>query len=173
MNVTIKSRKTSIWETFRERVEKKLSKLDRFFDQDGDATVLVTRIHDRDTVEVTIQAAGMIFRAEKTADDRLEALDDVIDALTRQIVKNKTKLEKRLKSANFDLPTQDWEQDQEEIRIVRSKKFVVKPMSPEEAVLQMDLLGHNFFVFRNAESGEINVVYKRHNGDYGLIEPLD
>ncbi len=173
MNVTIKSRKTSIWETFRERVEKKLSKLDRFFDGDGSATVVVTRERDRDTVEVTIQAAGMIFRAEKTSDDRLEALDDVIDALTRQIIKNKTKLEKRLKGGAFDLPSQDWEQDQEEIRIVRSKKFVVKPMSPEEAVLQMDLVGHTFFVFRNADSGEINVVYKRHNGDYGLIEPLE
>lgn len=174
MNIIITARKTTIKDSFRERAEKKLSKLDRFFNADAQATVVVTNEKERETVEVTIHTGGMLFRAERTTSDRLDSLDQVIDALFRQIVKNKSKLEGRGKTISFDTPVEGYEDLQDEqYRVVRSKKFPIKPMSVDEAILQMNMLGHSFFMFRSAETHDICVVYKRKDGNYGLLEPSD
>lgn len=172
MVINMTARNTTIRDSFKKSLEKKLSKLDRFFDDEAAANVTVTHESGRETVEVMIKANNMLFRAEKTTGDRLDSLDVVVDALFRQIVKNKTKLEKRLKKAAFD-PSQDYDfvGNEDSYRIVKSKKFHIKPMDVEEAILQMNLLGHSFYMFRDSETGEICVVYKRRDGDYGLLEP--
>ncbi|MBQ6569921.1 MAG: ribosome-associated translation inhibitor RaiA [Clostridia bacterium] len=178
MTINFKARKVNLRDSFKERTEKKLKKFDKFFDENAEATVLVSLERDRQTVEVTINNNGMIYRAEDTTQDMDESLDKVIDLLTRQIRKNKTKLEKRVRDAQaFDAfaslaPDYD-DVEEEDLKIVRVKKFSVKPMDPEEAVLQMNLLGHQFYIFRNVDTGEVNVVYKRKNGDYGLLEPSE
>lgn len=174
MNIVFTARKTTLREPFKDRAEKKLAKFDRFFDEDANATVLITSEKGRETVEVTIHAAGMIFRAEKTTPERMDSLEAVTDALFRQIIKNKSKLEKRFHSQAFtDLPADldtDGEQEPSSV-VVKSKTFSVKPMTAEEAILQMNLLGHTFFIFLNAQTGNMNVVYSRRNGDYGLLIP--
>ena len=173
MNITITARKTSVKDSFKERVEKKLAKFDRFFDDDAKAVVTVTNENGRETVEITVQVQGMFFRAEKTTSDRFDSLEAVADSLFRQIVRNKNKLEKRLKTDAFDPMFKDdaVAVEDEEYKVVRVKKFPIKPMAVDEAILQMNMVGHEFYMFRNSENGEINVVYRRHNGDYGLIEP--
>lgn len=172
MNITITARKTIVKDQFKERVEKKLAKLDRFFSDDAKATVTVTNEQERETVEVTVAAAGMFFRAEKTTSDRMDSLEAVVDSLVKQIVKNKNKLEQRLRATAFDEPMEFLpREDDEQPSLVKSKKFPVKPMSVDEAILQMNMIGHTFFMFRNGDTGEINVVYKRHDTNYGLIEP--
>ena len=174
MNITITARKTSVRDSFKERIEKKLAKLDRFFDDSANAIVTVTNEGDRETVEVTIQSRGMFYRAEKTTGDRFDSLEAVVDSLFRQIVKNKDKLGKRLRETAFDAANLEdgEEQERESIYDVeRIKRFTLHPMDIEEAILQMNLVGHEFFVFLNAESNEVNVVYKRHNGTYGVLEP--
>lgn len=175
MNITITARKTSVRDSFKERIDKKLAKLDRFFDDSANASVTVTNEGDRETVEVTIQSKGMFYRAEKTTSDRLDSLEAVVDSLFRQIVKNKNKLEKRLRDTAFDVANIEAGEEQEsqvgEYEIKRVKRFVMRPMDLTEAILQMNLLEHEFFVFLNAETSETNVVYKRHNGTYGVLEP--
>ena len=173
MNITITARKTSVKDSFKERVEKKLAKFDRFFDDDAKAVVTVTNENGRETVEITVQVQGMFFRAEKTTSDRFDSLEAVADSLFRQIVRNKNNLEKRLKTDAFDPMFKDEAiaVEDEEYKVVRVKKFPIKPMAVDEAILQMNMVGHEFYMFRNSENGEINVVYRRHNGDYGLIEP--
>ena len=170
MNITINARRVTITDSFKARIEKKLKKLDRFFDQDAVAVVTVSRERDRETVEVTIRAAYMVFRAEETTRDMFDSLEVVVDSLVRQIVKNKTRLEKRLRVNAFAPEYQD-AVEPEEYRVVKTKRFAIKPMSVDEAILQMNLLEHEFFMFRQAETNDICVVYKRKNGDYGLIEP--
>ncbi len=175
MNITITARKTSVRDSFRERIEKKLAKLDRFFDENANAIVTVTNEGDRETVEVTIQARGMFYRAEKTTSDRFDSLEAVVDSLFRQIVKNKDRLGKRLRENAFDPQYLEAGEENESpegtYHVERVKRFALRPMSVEEAILQMNLVGHEFFVFLNAESNETNVVYKRHNGTYGVLEP--
>jgi putative sigma-54 modulation protein len=173
MNITITSRKTSVKDPFRERVEKKLSKLDRFFDDTAEAMVTVTNEGERETVEVTVRAGGMFYRSEKTTGDRVDSLEAVVDSLFKQIVKNKTKLEQRLRESAFDPQYDDSAAPAEDYDVVRTKRFPVKPMTVEEAILQMNMLGHSFFMFRDAQIGEICVVYKRKGDSYGLIEPTD
>lgn len=171
MNITITGRKVSIRDSFRQRTEKKLQKLDRFFSQDADALVTATMEKDHFTVEITIHSQGMIFRAEKSADQMIDALEAATDVITRQIVKNKSRLAERYKSnASYEMFGVD-EPEAEEYAVVKTKRFDVKPMDPEEAVLQMNLMGHSFFMFRNMQTAEINVVYRRNDGHYGLLEP--
>lgn len=182
MNITITGRKTSIRDSFKERVEKKLKKLDRFFEEDARVVVTVTNEQGRETVEVAITADGMFCRAEKSAPGREEALDACVDALFRQIVRNKKKLSRRLRKDAFQQPLElephetaaiEQEPEEEEYEVVRVKRFPVKPMDVQEAILEMNMTSHNFYVFRNAEDGEINVVYRRSGGGYGLIEPQE
>ncbi len=172
MNITISARNTVVKDSFKERVEKKLRKFDRFFD-DAKAFVTVTNEGERETVEVTIKAEKLVFRAEKTTSDRIDSLESVCDLLFRQIVKNKNKLEHRLKASAFNAEYDDAPYQPEEYQVVRTKRFPVKPMDVEEAILQMNMLGHSFFVYRNGSTGEINVVYKRNNGAYGVIEAVE
>ena len=175
MNITITGRKTSVRDSFKERIETKLSKLDRFFEDGASASVTVTNEGDRETVEVTIQSRGLFYRAEKTTGDRFDSLEAVVDSLFRQIVKNKSKLGKRLRATTFDTANLEAGEEEErevgEYEIARVKRFTMRPMELNEAILQMNLVGHEFFVFLNAESNEVNVVYKRHNGTYGVLEP--
>ena len=171
MNIVITARKTTVKDSFKERIEKKLAKFDRFFD-DATATVVVTNEKDRETVEITIQSMGMFFRAEKTTGDRIDSLESVTDSLMKQIIRNKSKLQKKFRSPSFVVPIADethFVVENTLEAIVRG--FPVRPPPVEEAILQMNLLGHTFFIFRNADSGEINVVYSRRNGDYGLLVP--
>ena len=172
MNIIISARKTTVRENFKERAEKKFAKIGKFFGEDTTVNITVTNESDRETVEVTINSKGLLFRAEETTDDRIKSLDLVVDSLNRQIRKNKDKLQKKLKEfpvEYFDVNDSDGEQ--EDYSVVRSKSFPIKPMNVEEAILQMNMLGHSFFMFRNDVTEEINVVYKRKNSSYGIIEP--
>lgn len=175
MNITYTARKVTLKDAFKERVEKKLKKLDRFFSDNPTAVVIVSLEKERQTVEITIQSHGMTFRAEKTTPDMFDSLEAVVDLLVKQIIKNKTKLSKRLHDNSFMKDMEDYNaeelEDTQEYKIVRNKKFYIKPMDEEEAILQMNILGHSFFMFRNVHTEEINVVYRRKDGNYGLLEP--
>lgn len=172
MKITIIGRKVNLRNSFKELVEKKLAKFDRIFDEDAEATVTVTVERNRQTVEITIRQRGMICRAEETSQDMNEALDHVIAALGRQMRRNKTRLEKAKKVDPGLVFSDDYyDEPDEELQVARTKRFVVKVMTPEEAIMQMNMLGHEFFMFRNDGSGEINVVYRRRSGDYGLLVP--
>jgi len=164
-------RKTTVRDSFKEYADKKLAKLDKFFENDAVATVVVSNNTPDETVEVTIKSSGMFFRAEKTSHDRIVSLDMVMDVLTRQIVKNKQKLDKKFRVPVPDDFFDPKEEDTKVPELVKRKSFYVGVMTPDEAVLQMEMIGHEFFMFRDAESGEINVVYKRKDGNYGLLIP--
>ena len=155
---------------------KKLSKIEKFFKSNAECHVTFSVEKNRRIVEVTIISGGLFIRAEETTDDMYASIDAVIDKLERQIRKNKTKLGKRIRQEsvvpdNFDIK-EDIKEEQS-FKIVKSKRFAIKPMGVEEAILQMNLLGHNFFVFRDADTEETNVVYKRKDGNYGLIVPIN
>lgn len=171
MKITIVGRKVNLRDNFKELAEKKLSKFDRIFDEDAEATVTVTVERNRQTVEITIKQRGMIYRTEETTQEMNEALDHVVAALGKQIRRNKTKLERTKKMQPVELTDTYYDEPDEEYQLVRTKRFFVKVMTPEEAILQMNLLGHEFFMFRDDVSGEINVVYRRKDGDYGLLVP--
>ena len=176
MKVTIIGRKVNLRDNFKELVKKKLSRFDRIFDEDAEAKFVVTLERNRQTVEITIRSRGMLYRAASTSDAMNTALDDAIRALGNQIRRNKKRLSKRLRgdvAGALEPAEREGEEPDEQTRYapVRTKRFVIQPMSPEEAILQMDLLDHQFFLFRNVETGEINVVYRRKDGGFGLLEP--
>lgn len=177
MKTIITGRKVNLKDNFKELAEKKLSKFDRLFDGNAVANVTVTVEKNRQTVELTIHHEGMVYRAEATTSEMNEALDKVLEALSRQFRKHKTKLAKRLRKDTLEdyliLQNSDVTPDieEEKYKIVRIKNFPVKPFDVEEAILQMNMIGHQFFMFRNQTNGEINVVYRRKNGDYGLLTP--
>ena len=172
MKITIVGRKVNLRNNFKELVERKLQKFDRIFDDDAEATVTVTVEKNRQTVEITVKQRGMIYRAEETAMEMNEALDHVVSALGRQIRRNKTKLEKSKKvEPDADFADAYYDEPDEEYSVVRTKKFFVRVMTVEEAILQMNMLGHEFFMFRDDANGEVNVVYRRKDGDYGLLVP--
>ncbi len=177
MRYNIIGRKVNLRDNFKERVYKKLGKFEKIFSDDAEAVVTVTVEKNRQTVEVTIRDNGILYRAESTALEMNDALDAVVDILGGQIRKNKTKLSKKMKPDSIeqffaDEGADDGEElEDEDYVVVKTKTFSVKPLSVEEAILQMNMIGHEFFMFRNANSNEINVVYKRKNGTYGLLEP--
>lgn len=174
MKVVISGKNQHVREDLKEVIEDKLQKFEKYFNSAIEAHVTLTHRKDRQIVEVTIPLKnGVFFRAEDSDYDVNVCIDRVIDRLSKQMKKHKTKLEKRYHahdSIRFDL-IPDHKDDFATQSIVRTKKFPVKPMDPEEAVLQMEMLGHDFFVFKNANSEEINVVYHRKDGQYGIIEP--
>ena len=173
MNITYLGRKTTIKDSFKEYAAKRLKRLEKFFDDDPNVMIVVTNEGDEETVEVTIKSRGMFFRGEKTSRDRQISLDLVAEVLSRQIVRNKNRLERRLKTPVPVIEELTGELEQEgPDTLVKTKKFPVAVMDVEEAILQMNLLGHEFFMFRNGETGEINVVYRRKDGNYGLLEPV-
>ncbi len=172
MKITIVGRQMNVRDSLKEMVEKKLQKFDKFFGGEGEATVTFSRKRDKENLEITISAMNTLFRYEAEEDSFQTSLDRAVDAIERQIRKNKTRLEKRLRDSSFSVPDDNYDFVEEEPEFtIRTKTFSVKPMSVEEAILQMNLIGHQFFVFEDQETGEICVVYARKNGDYGLIVP--
>ena len=170
MNITIVGRKCNPHEDFRARAEKRLSKVEKLFGEEANAKVTATVEKNCQIVEVTVTKGGMIFRSEERADNMADALDECVDSLIRQIRKNKTRLDKRLHSAALDDFTADAEEEKD-FDVIREKVVSLKPQSVEEAILQMNLLGHRFYMFLNANTDRINVVYKRNETGYGLISP--
>ena len=170
MKITVIGRKCTPRDSFKEHAQKKLQKIDRFFGDSATAKVTATVEKTSQTVEITVMNEGMIFRAQAKAENMNEALDNCVDLLIRQIRKNKTKLEKRLRTGAFDdyAPVED---EEPEFQLVRTKTIPIKPQSVDEAILQMNMLGHKFYMFRNASDGNVAVVYRRDDGGYGLIEP--
>ena len=172
MKMNFTARQMRVYDQVKETAEKKLAKFDKFFD-DAEMDVTFSMANDLERVEITIRAGGMVFRAEEADKTFANAIDAAIEALERQIRKNKTRLQKRLKSGAFDtFDGEAFDQGEEEFELdVRTKTFSFKPMSIEEAILQMNMLGHDFFVFKDAETLETCVVYRRKRGGYGLIVP--
>ena len=178
MKFTFNGRKMEISDSLRAYAEKKLSKLDRLFSNDAETTVICRTERGRYTAEVTVRSANMLFRAQNTANDMYAAIDEVEDMIERQIRKNKTRLEKRLKSGAFEreIPAEQVAatESEEDYEVVRIKRFAIKPMDVEEAILQMNLLEHSFFAFRDEDcDGAFAVVYRRTDGGYGLIEDAE
>ena len=158
----------------KEAVESKLGKLERYFTPDTEIHVTLSVQRERQKIEVTIPVKGGIIRSEQQSSDMYVSIDLVEEVIERQLRKYKNKLvAKHQEGTNFTPSFYDAEDtaDDSDIKIVRTKKFGIKPMNPEDACVQMELLGHDFYVFCNAETDEVNVVYKRKNGSYGLIEP--
>lgn len=173
MKFIISGKNFEVTDPLRDRTIKKFSKLERFFYPHEEAHVTMSVQKNRHIFEVTIIHNGIVFRAEVSNEDMYTCIDKAVDILEGQIRKNKTRLEKKLHAEAFTGGFgPDGEGDEEdEFRVVRTKRFAIKPMTTEEAILQMNLLGHEFFMFSNADTREVNVVYKRRDGNYGLIEP--
>ena len=156
-------------------MEKKLAKLDKFFSDDAQAQVTVTVEKDWQTVEITVRDKGFASRAEKSGDRMEEAFDSALDLLTRRIIKNRKKLENRVcQPAVQDYIAQEYTSGDpvdEQYDVIREKHFIVKPCTVEEAILQMNMLGHAFFLYRDADTDSVQVVYRRKNGSYGVLVP--
>ncbi len=175
MIYTLVGRNVDITDALDNIVDKKLARLDKYFQEDAEASVTMSVQKNSQIVEITIPLkGGSIVRAEESTDDMYTSLDKAIDILERQIRKHKEKIQdkKSMDTIRFEnIEPLSEEEKGEEQKIVKVKRFPIKPMSEEEAILQMELIGHAFFVFENAETGDANVVYKRKDGNYGLIEP--
>lgn len=175
MKIIVSGKNVEVTNALRNTVESKLEKLDKYFNNELEAQVTLSVQKNRQIIEVTIPINGSILRGEESTEDMYSAIDNVVDKLTKQLRRYKNKLEdkNRYKTIRFEnIPSyKESEKESEESKIVKTKRFAMKPMDAEEAVLQMELLGHNFYVFSDAETDEVNVVYKRKDGNYGLIEP--
>ena len=172
MITTITAKKMQIPQNFTETAETRInSRLGKFFGDEADAKIVMSEIKNKIVLELTVKYNSMIYRAERSAEDKAVALDDAIDKIIRQIRKNKTKVEKKLKDTAFKEAFAEPVEEITEYEIIKDKKFKLRPMSVEEAILQMNLLSHAFFMFLNADTGAINVVYKRDDGNYALLEP--
>ena len=172
MKINIACRKMELTQGLKDYAERKVEKLEKFFDH-AEAKFVFSVEKDRQKAELTIYNKDTIYRVETVTDDMYTAIDKAISGIERQIRKNKTRLEKRLRSGALDaynIPAEEDVAEEKEFSIVKKKVFSVKPMSQEEAVLQMNLLQHEFFVFQDASSEKYSIVYKRKDGDYGLIE---
>ncbi|EOC99992.1 ribosome hibernation-promoting factor, HPF/YfiA family [Caldisalinibacter kiritimatiensis] len=175
MKIIVTGKNINVTDALRDMIDKKLSKLDKYFSKEVEAKVILIVEKTRQIIEITIPFDGAILRAEEKSNDMYHSIDEAIEVLERQIRKHKTKLQRRNhlgETIRFEniAPLENGEKEDEH-KIVKTKRFAIKPMDAEEAVLQMELLGHNFFVFRDADTDEVNVVYKRKDGNYGLIEP--
>jgi putative sigma-54 modulation protein len=176
MRIIISGKNIDITDGLRQAVEDKLSKLERYFTPETDVIVTLSIEKERQKIEVTIPVKGNIIRSEQVSNDMYVSIDLVEEVIERQLKKYKNKIIDQKQSApsfqNFQKEYIEKEiEDDEDVKIIRTKRFGMKPMYPEDACVQMELLGHNFFVFQNAETEEVNVVYKRKGNTYGLIEP--
>ncbi len=172
MKTTISAKKMQIPQNFTEYAEKKINgRLSKFFGDEADAKIVLAEVKNKIELELTVKYNSMIYRSERIAEDKNVALDDAIDKIIRQIRRNKTKVEKRLKDTAFKEAFAEPVEEQADYEIIKHKRFKMKPMAIDEAILQMDLLGHNFFMFINADTNETNVVYKRDEGNYAVLEP--
>ncbi len=171
MKMTITAKKMQIPQNFTDYAEERISqKLDKFFGNEADAKITISEHKNTIILELTVFYNNMIYRAEQSAEDKRDALDASIDKIIRQIRKNKTRVEKKLKDTAFKTAFAD-EIAEANYEVIRRKKFKMHPMDVEEAILQMNLLGHSFFMFVNSATGETNVVYKRADDKYAVLEP--
>lgn len=175
MRIEVRGKNIEVTEALKDYVEKRLSKLEKFIEDVRVAQVTLSVEGESHKVEVTIPLNGVILRGEEETEDMYSSIDLVVDKLEKQIDKYKTKLYRRYRGIGFrkslvnELESSG--EPVEQFKIVRTKRFALKPMDVEEAVMQMNLLGHNFFVFFNSATDEVNVVYRRNDGNFGLIEP--
>ena len=170
--IIITGRNIDITEGLKSAVEEKLGKLDRFFAPETEVNVTLSVEKERQKIEVTIPVKGNIIRSEQVSSDMYVSIDLVEEVIERQLKKYKNKIvDKQQNAAAFAQEFVEKDYDDDEVKIIRTKRFGIKPMDPEEACVQMELLGHNFYVFFNSETEEVNVVYKRKGNTYGLIEP--
>lgn len=175
MKYIILGKNIEVTDGLKAAVEDKIGKLEKYFTPETEVHVTLSVEKDRQKIEVTIPVKGSIIRSEQVSNDMYVSIDLVEEIIERQLKKYKKKLTDQQQAASFfkqDYIEKDY-MDEEEIKIIRSKKFDIKPMYPEDACIQMELLGHNFYVFCNAETDQVNVVYKRKGNTYGLIEPED
>jgi putative sigma-54 modulation protein len=173
MRYVITGRNLDVTEGLKSAIYEKIGKLERYFNPDTEVHVTLSVEKDRQKIEVTIPVKGNIIRSEQVSSDMYVSIDLVEEIIERQLKKYKNKIVEKNQARDVfssEYVDNDYEED-DSIKIIRSKRFAVKPMDAEEACIQMELLGHNFFVFSNAETGEVNVVYKRKGNTYGLIEP--
>lgn len=173
MKINVKTLKINLNDSTIEKLESKLAKFDRLMGEDAVADVTFKTQKDRVFLEIAIYSGDMIIRAESDDEDAKVAIDKIIGVIEGQFRKYKTKIEKRNKNVDYSKFVVDSDYDieeEKEFNVVKSKKFSVKPMSVDEAILQMNLLNHEFFVFTNAETNDVNIVYKRKDKNYGLIE---
>ena len=174
MRYTITGRNIEVTPGLKTAVEKKIGKLEHFFTPDTEVIVALSAQKDRQKIEVTIPVKGNTIRAEESSTDMYVSIDLVEEVIERQIRRYRKKLiDKKQAALSFSQAFMDEDEDEQDddIRIVKTKKFAIKPTIPEEACLQMEMLGHSFYVFLNSDTDQVNVVYKRKNGTYGLIEP--
>lgn len=175
MRITMTGKNMQISDGLKDRIDKQIRKLDKFLHDDADVQVKLTpEKGTRNTAEITIIFDGTILRAEETTPDMYASIDLVTDKIVRQIRRHRTKLEKRLRVGAFDSPVPEDAEPVEALSAtepVRVKRFTVKPMSTEDAIAQMDMLGHSFFLFLNDETNSACVVYRREDGGYGLLAP--
>lgn len=176
MRISISGKNIEVSDYLRDLIDKKVGKLERYFPKDTEVQVTMAVERNRHIVEVTIPYSGIIIRGEEVTGDMYASIDSVLDKLEKQIIRHRTRLEKNLKNGAFKHEAPLFggsydEPEEEESKIVRVKRFALKPMTEEEAMLQMSLLGHSFYVFLNADTNEVNVLYSRKDGNYGLIEP--
>lgn len=178
MRFTFTEKKIQVSEDLHRYAEKKIGKIDRLFKSESDAFVTFAIERGRHIAEVTLRNNGMFYRVSESTSDMYASIDSAVASIERQIRKNKTRLSKKLRTGALEpelelepaVISQAEEEEEAEFEIIRMKKFAIKPMTPEEAILQMNLLGHEFFAFKEQETGAFAVVYKRKSGGYGLIE---
>lgn len=173
MNFIVSGKNITVTEALKNYATSKVGKIEKFFNKDSEVHITMSVQKNRQIVEVTVKFNGLVLRGEEASEDMYASIDKVVDVLEKQIIKNKTRLTKKLHEAAFKTSglSESHEEKEEDYKILKEKKFDVKPMNIEEAILQMNLLGHEFFMFRNSDSEKINLVYKRKDGNYGLIEP--
>lgn len=181
MKFTVTEKKVNLPKKVHAYAEKKVGKLDRYFKSDAEATIVFSVEKDRNQVELTVRSGGTILRVSESTSDMLATIDAAVASIERQLRKNKTRLEKRLREKAFDVVGAEEEtynfvpdEEEEELSVTRAKRFPIKLMTVEEAILQMNLVGHTFFAFKDADhDGAFGVVYARKDGGYGLIEDQD
>ena len=173
MRIKIMGKNMPITDALRARTEKKVRKLERYFDEYVPVNVTMALEKNRHIVEITIPFAGGVLRGEEATEDMYASLDRVLGKLEKQIHRYRTRLEKKLRTGAFEPDEPEFIESPEKAadQVIRVKRFAIKPMPLDEAMMQMDLLGHSFYVFTNAATGEVNVLYRRHDGNLGLIEP--
>lgn len=176
MKFTFTDKKITLPKSVHAYAEKKIGKLDRYFRNDAEAAVVFSVEKDRNNVELTIRSGGTILRVSESTSDMFASIDAAVSSMERQLRKNKTRLEKRLRQGAFERAVDEQSsfapvaEEEDEFEVVRTKRFPLKPMTVDEAILQMDLLGHSFYAFKDEDGGAFAVVYKRNDGGYGLIE---
>lgn len=179
MKFVFTDKKVTLPQKVHDYAEKKVGKLDRYFKSDAEAFVTFSVEKNRNKVELTVHAGNMYFRADESSSDMFASIDTAVSSIERQIRKNKTRLSKRLRTDAFERSVEEQssfvpDEPEEEFQVIRTKKFPIKPMTVDEAILQMNLLEHTFFAFRNEDAdGAFAVVYARNDGGYGLIEDAD